>query len=59
MDYSPLIVPVAIFVGGIVVTLMCAGLGVSRLVEGQKSADKEIGRTASYAEPFKDSHGRG
>ena len=47
-----ILVPVGIFVLGIIISLITGGLGIQRLVEGQGS---DLGRTAAYIAPFKDS----
>lgn len=60
MDYFPaLFVPILIFAGGTVFAIIAAGMGIDVMVEAKKRTAAEIGRTASYAEPFTDSHGRG
>lgn len=49
-----LLVPVGIFVLGIVVSISTASMGVQRLVS-KRQDEAELGRTAAYNEPFKDS----
>lgn len=48
-----LLVPVGIFVVGIIVSLSGGSLGVQRLIEAQKSAGADLGRTATYETPFR------
>ena len=50
-----LLVPVGIFVLGIIASLMCASLGVQRILEGRAlHGEDQLGRTAAYIAPFKD-----
>lgn len=37
MEVLDLLVPVGIFVVGIIVSLVCGGLGVDRIIEGKRS----------------------
>lgn len=53
-----LLVPVGIFVVGILVSLAGGSVGVQRIIESQKRASEELGRTAAYEAPFVDSHQR-
>jgi hypothetical protein len=49
------LVPVAIFVVGIIIGLVTGGLGVQRVIEGRAaSGEDQLGRTAAYIAPFKD-----
>jgi hypothetical protein len=48
-----ILVPVGIFVLGILISLLAANLGVQRIVEGM--GVDQLGRTAAYIAPFKDS----
>ncbi len=47
-----LLVPIAIFGVGIVISIVGGSLGIQRIVEGQKSAGADLGRTAAYLSPF-------
>ncbi len=47
-------VPIGIFVLGIVVSLVTANLGLQRVLQ-KRPGEEELGRTAAYAEPFRDS----
>ena len=50
-----LLVPVGIFVLGIIVSLNATSLGIQRIVEGrQLHGEDQLGRTAAYIAPFKD-----
>jgi len=50
-----LLVPVGIFVIGIVVSLMSSTLGVQRILEGRAlHGEDKLGRTAAYIAPWKD-----
>ena len=50
-----LLVPVGIFVLGIIISLMAANLGVQRIIEGRAlHGEDQLGRTAAYIAPFKD-----
>lgn len=51
-----LLVPVGIFVVGILVSLSGGSLGVQRLIEAQKSAGEDLSRTATYEGPFRAEH---
>lgn len=48
-----LLVPVGIFVVGILVSLSGGSLAVQRVIEAQKSAGADLGRTATYETPFR------
>jgi len=49
------LVPVGIFVLGIIVSLLAANLGVQRIIEGrQLHGEDQLGRTAAYIAPWKD-----
>ena len=51
-----ILVPVGIFVLGIIISLVTGNLGLQRLVEGrQLHGVDDLGRTAAYIEAFKDS----
>lgn len=47
-------VPIGIFVLGIIVSYVTASFGVQRVIE-KRAGEEELGRTAAYAAPFKDS----
>ena len=49
-----LLVPIGIFVLGIIVSLATSALGLQRVIE-KRAGEEELGRTAAYAAPFKDS----
>ncbi|MGC2458343.1 MAG: hypothetical protein WA435_10135 [Gallionellaceae bacterium] len=49
-----LLVPIGIFVLGIIVSIMLSNLGIQRIIE-KRPGEEELGRTAAYAAPFKDS----
>jgi hypothetical protein len=50
-----LLVPVGIFVVGIIISVTASGLGVQRVLEGRKlHGVDDLGRTAAYIEAFKD-----
>jgi hypothetical protein len=50
-----ILVPVGLFVLGIIVSLVTGSLGIQRLVEGrQLHGVDDLGRTAAYIEAFKD-----
>ena len=51
-----ILVPVGIFVLGIIISLVGGGLGIQRIVEGRGlTGEDQLGRTAAYIAPFKDS----
>ncbi len=47
-----LLVPIAIFAVGVIISIVAGGLGIERIIEGQKSAGADLGRTAAYLQPF-------
>lgn len=47
-------VPIGIFVLGMIVSFATSNLGIQRIVE-KRAGEEELGRTAAYAAPFKDS----
>lgn len=49
-----LLVPAGIFILGILVSWSGGNLGIARIVE-KRAGEDELGRTAAYAAPFKDS----
>lgn len=50
-----ILVPVGIFVLGIIISLSSAGTGVQRLLEGRhRHGEDQLGRTAAYIAPWKD-----
>ena len=50
-----LLVPVGIFVLGMIISLLGASLGIQRILEGrQLHGEDQLGRTAAYIAPFKD-----
>lgn len=49
-----ILVPIGIFVLGILVSWSSGNLGIARVVE-KRAGEEELGRTAAYAAPFKDS----
>lgn len=52
--HMELLVPIGIFVLGIIVSIATSNLGVQRIIE-KRAGEEELGRTAAYAAPFKDS----
>lgn len=51
-----LLVPVGIFVVGIIVSISGGGIGVQRILEAQKNAGEDLGRTATYEAPLRSEH---
>ena len=50
-----ILVPVGIFVLGIIISLLTANLGVQRILEGRAlHGEDQLGRTAAYIAPWKD-----
>ena len=50
-----ILVPVGIFVLGIIISLTAGGLGVQRILEGRHlHGEDQLGRTAAYIAPWKD-----
>jgi hypothetical protein len=49
-----LLVPIGIFVLGIIVSITTSNLGIQRIIE-KRAGEEELGRTAAYAAPFMDS----
>jgi hypothetical protein len=50
-----ILVPVGVFVVGILISLTAGGLGIQRIVEGRAaSGEDQMGRTAAYIAPWKD-----
>ncbi len=47
-----MLVPIGIFVVGIIVSAVTGGIGIQRLVEGQKATGKDLTHTAAYEAPF-------
>jgi hypothetical protein len=47
-----LLVPIVIFVVGVIVATMGGGLGLQRLVEGQRASGKNLTHTQAYEAPF-------
>lgn len=47
-----LLVPIGLFVGGIIVSIMTGSLAMARMGEGQKAVSKDLGHTAAYEAPF-------
>jgi hypothetical protein len=47
-----ILVPVGIFVVGIIVSIAGGSLGIARLQEVQKTATGKLGATAAYDQPF-------
>jgi len=48
-----LLVPIGIFVVfNIIISTMMGGMGLNRLMEGQKAAGKKLASTAAYEAPF-------
>jgi len=55
MEIIQVLVPVGIFVLGIIISVMTANLGVQRILEGRAlHGEDQLGRTAAYIAPFKD-----
>ena len=50
-----ILVPVGIFVLGIIISLLTANLGIQRIIEGRAlHGEDQLGRTAAYIAPWKD-----
>lgn len=50
-----ILVPVGIFVLGIIISLLTANLGLQRVLEGRAlHGEDQLGRTAAYIAPWKD-----
>lgn len=50
-----ILVPVGIFVLGIIISVTAGGIGVQRILEGRKlHGEDQLGRTAAYIAPWKD-----
>lgn len=47
-----MLVPIALFVVGIIVSVSTGGTALQRLVEGQKATGKDLTHTAAYEAPF-------
>lgn len=48
-----MLVPIGMFViANIVISTLLGGLGVTRMLEGQKAAGKNLASTAAYEAPF-------
>lgn len=55
MVWIQVLVPVGIFVLGIIISLFSANLGLQRLLEGRAlHGEDQLGRTAAYIAPWKD-----
>lgn len=53
-------VPIGMFViCNIVIATLLGGVGINRLVEGQKAAGKNLASTAAYESPFMKGGGEG
>ena len=50
-----MLVPVAIFLGGIIVSWSAGGFGAQRIIEAQKNAG-DLGRTMTYESPLRSEH---
>jgi hypothetical protein len=50
-----LLVPVGIFVAGIIVSISAGSFGIQRIIEAQRSAG-DLGRTATYESPLRSEH---
>ncbi len=48
-----MLVPIGIFVVGIIISVTTGGIAIQRLVEGQKATGKDLTHTAAYEAPFK------
>lgn len=48
-----MLVPVGIFLAGILVSWSAGGFGVQRLVEAQTAAKEALARTAAYESPLR------
>ncbi|MBI1174500.1 MAG: hypothetical protein GC139_04440 [Sideroxydans sp.] len=48
-----MLVPIGIFVVGIIVSLSGGSLGIQRLREAQKMAGEDLSRTSTYEAPFR------
>lgn len=49
-----LLVPIGIFILGIIVSISSSGLAIQRIIE-KRQGEEDLGRTAAYIAPFKDS----
>ena len=50
-----ILVPVGIFVLGILISILSANIGVQRIIEGRHlHGEDQLGRTAAYIAPWKD-----
>jgi hypothetical protein len=47
-----MLVPIGIFVVGILISMKTGGIATQRLVEGQKATGKDLTHTAAYEAPF-------
>ncbi len=47
-----MLVPIGIFVVGIIISVVTGGVAMQRLVEGQKATGKDLTHTAAYEAPF-------
>lgn len=55
MDWIQLLVPIGVFVFGIIISLFTGTLGIQRIIEGrQLHGEDQLGRTAAYIAPWKD-----
>ena len=51
-----MLVPVGLFLAGILVSWSAGGFGIQRLVEAQKAASETLARTATYESPLRSEH---
>ncbi len=57
--FPDILVPIAIFFGfNVLLSTFLGGVGLQRLVEGQKAAGKELTHTAAYEAPFISGQGK-
>ncbi len=51
--FPDILVPIVVFFGfNVLLSTMLSGVGLQRLVEGQKATGKELSHTAAYEAPF-------
>jgi hypothetical protein len=53
---TDLLVPLVIFVAGIIVSWAGSSFGIQRVVEAQKTAGETMARTATYESPLRSEH---
>jgi hypothetical protein len=50
---TDLLVPLVIFLAGIIVSWAASGFGIQRVIEAQKTAGETMARTATYESPLR------